>query len=52
MNYTSCLNCNKRYQGCYSNCSDYKEYKEHLDRIRNQRNLENKSRPVYYKRSI
>ena len=34
-----CLDCEKRYLGCHSNCSDYKQYKEKLAFIKEQKEI-------------
>ena len=32
-----CLNCEKRHDGCHSECDSYKEFRAKLDRINEER---------------
>lgn len=38
-----CKDCNKRYLGCHSNCSEYLEFKHNIEKIQEQKL---KDRPI------
>ena len=50
MKYSTCLNCEKRYYGCHSNCEDYKLFRADLDKIKQNKLAERDLHTVYRKK--